>query len=285
VARGEAGAVARACRRPFARMAGGSVAVLAVTGLLAAGEQVASVDALLTTDYGRTLFVKSALVVAAAGLGLANALLLRRGRRPRLLLVEVSVGVGVLVAAAALTASPPPKGPTFEAPRPAAAPTLAARSDDLVVTATARPNRAGPNVVTVLATSSRRPPPAPVERAELRLAPVGGAWRSVALTAQAPGRFGGGAQLDADGRWRMTVAIWRGGRRIAVPFTWDVAPPDQARPVTYSARPLAPLLDRLAAVVVLLLGLAAAAAAARRLRWSRGPGARPFIKPLGKEAP
>jgi copper transport protein len=150
------------------------------------------------------------------------------------------------------------------------------------VTAVARPNRAGPNIITVLATSSRRPPPAPVERAELQLAPEGGPWRTVALTAQAPGRFGGGAEFDADGRWRMTVAIWRAGKRIDVPFSWAVAPPDPARPVTYSAHPLAPLLDRAAAVIVLLLSIVAVGAALRRMRWSR---ARTLIEPLGKEAP
>jgi copper transport protein len=281
-ARGEAGALARACRRPFARVAGVSLAVLAVTGLLAAGAQIASVDALLTTDYGRTLIVKSALVAGVAALGLGNALLLRRGQLPRLLPVEVAAGAAVLVAAAVLTASPPAKGPEFAAPRPAVVPTLASQTGDLLVTATARPNRAGPNVITVHAISSRRPPPAPVERAELRLAPAGGAWRTVTLTPQAPGRFGGGAELDADGRWRMTVAIWRAGRRIEVPFDWAVAPPDPARPVTYSARPLAPLLDRAAAVIVLLLGVAALMAAVRRLRWSR---ARALIEPFGKEAP
>ena len=45
-ARGEAGTLARDCRRGFARAAGLSLAVLAMTGLLAAGAQVASVDAL-----------------------------------------------------------------------------------------------------------------------------------------------------------------------------------------------------------------------------------------------
>ena len=158
-ARGEARAVARACRGAFARVAGLSIAVLAVTGLLAAGAQVASVDALLTTDYGRTLIVKSVLVAGAAALGAGNALLLRRGELPRLLLVETSAGVGILLAAAVLTASPPAKGPEFAPARPAVAPTLARQVGDLVVTATVRPNRAGPNVMTV-ARGQRAPPAA-----------------------------------------------------------------------------------------------------------------------------
>ncbi|WP_157592657.1 copper resistance CopC/CopD family protein [Solirubrobacter soli] len=282
-ARGEAGALARACRGPFSRAAGLSIVVLAVTGLLAAGAQVASVDALLTTDYGHTLIAKSLLVVTAAGLGLANARALRRGALPRVLRVEAGAGAGALLAAAVLTASPPAKGPEFAAPRPVVAPTLARQAGDLLVTATARPNRAGPNVFSVLAVSSRRPPPAPVTGVELRLTPPGGRARDVALAALGQGRFAGGAELDTDGRWRMTAVIARGTRRVTVPFGWTVAAPDPARPVTYSARPLAPLFDRAAALLALLV--AGAGAAAVGLRRARGGRARsPLIEPLGKEA-
>ncbi|MDA0166164.1 hypothetical protein OM076_38220, partial [Solirubrobacter ginsenosidimutans] len=261
-AHGEAGALARACRAPFARAAGVSLAVLAVTGLVVAGAEVASVDALLTTDYGRTLISKSVLVVAAIGLGFANALALRRGSLPRLLRVEAAAGAGVLLAAAVLTASPPAKGPEFAAPRPATAATLANQAGDLLVTVATRPNRPGPNVFTVLAASSRRPPPAPVQAAVLRLTPPGGGpGRSVPLAPLGSGRFAGGAELEAEGRWRMTATITRGGRRVVVPLRWTVAPPDPARPVTYSARPLAPLLDRAAALLAVLLVVSAAAAA------------------------
>jgi copper transport protein len=286
-ARGEARTLARACRRPFARAAAGSLAILAVTGLLAAGVQVASVDALLTTDYGRTLITKTGLVAVAAALGMTNALLLARGALPRLLRVEVAAGASVLLAAAVLTASPPAKGPEFAAPRPVSAPELLSRRGDLVITATARPNRAGPNVFTVLAVSSRRPPPAPVERVAIRLAPADGRPpRTVTLNAQTPGHFAGGTELDTQGRWRMTALVERGAHRLAVPFTWTVAPPDTARPVTYSARPLAPLLDRAAALVVLLLATAAAVAAVRRRsRRPRMPRALPIVEPLGKEIP
>jgi copper transport protein len=286
-ARGEAGALARACRTTFARAAGLSLAVLAVTGLLAAGAQVATVDALLTTDYGRTLMTKSALVVVAVALGLANALALRRGALPRLLPLEASVGAGILLAAAVLTASPPAKGPEFAAPRPVVAPILARRSGDLLVTATARPNRPGANVLAVTAVSSRRPPPAPVAGVALRLAPAaGGAARTVALAPGGQGRFAAAADLGTSGRWRITALIRRGGRRLEVPFAWTVAREDPARPVVYSARALAPLLDRAAAAIVLVLAAAALTAAARR-RPRRGPRrrARTLVEPLGKEAP
>jgi copper transport protein len=284
-ARREAGALARACRVPFARAAGLSVAVLAVTGLLAAGRRVVSVDALLTTDYGQTLITKSLLVAAAASFGLGNALLLRRGRRPGLLRLEVAFGLSVLMAAAVLTASPPASGPEFAAPRTPSPADLVSRRGDLLITATARPNRPGPNVVTVTALSTRRPPPAPADRAELRLEPRGRPPQTVRLSAVEPGRFAGGAELDIDGRWRMTATVWRGGERVTAPFRWAVGAPDPARPVTYSARRLAPVLDRVAAFIVLLLVAAGAAVAARRRPRRAGTSsAVSVIEPVVREA-
>ena len=275
--------LARQLAGRFAVIAASSVGLLLVTGLVAAGTQVASVDALLTTDYGRTLLTKTALVGVAAALGLANALALRRGALPGLLRVEAAAGAGMLLAAATLAASPPARGPGFAAPRAAAAPALLARSGDLLVTVAARPNRSGPNVFTVVTASSRRPPPAAVERVELRLTPPGGeARRAVALTASGEGRFAGGAELEADGRWQMTAVVVRGGRRLLLPLHWTVAVPDPARPVTYSARPLAPLLDRAAALLALTLGAAAAVAVVRRR--PRGARRRSLVHPLGKEA-
>lgn len=296
----DAPALARAVRGPCGRVAGASVAALAVTGLVAAGDRVASLDALLTTDYGRTLIMKALLVGGAMALGLVNAIMMQQlalagGRgahaaasRPSLglLRAEAGLGLGAVLAAAVLAASAPPTGPAFAAPRPPSPAHLVGRAGDLLVAATARPNRPGPNVVTVTAVSTRRPPPAPVRAAAIRLARGGEAPATVRLASIGPGTFAGGAQLDADGAWRMTASAWRGGRRIAVPFSWRVDAPDLARPVTYSARPLAPLLDRAAEVVVLLL-VAAAAAVAIPGRLRRGGRLRPapLAEPVVEEAP
>jgi copper transport protein len=276
----EALAMARACRRPFAWIAGISVAIVGATGLYAAGAQVASVDALLTTGYGQELIAKTALVVVAGALGLANARLLRRGSRraARVMLAEGAVGLGILLAAAEMTATSPPRGPEFAAPRPVRAPALAARADDVLVSATARPNRPGTNVVTVLAVSSRRPPPAAIDGVTLLVAGPDAerAQRAVALAPLGAGRWSGGVRLDEPGRWRMTLAIRRGGRRLTTTLPWTVAPPDATRPVRVSARRLAPLLDRAAALIALALAAGAVALAIGRLR-------RP-IDPLRREA-
>src|SRR5262249_38484989 len=62
----------------FAVIAAAGAVGAAVTGLYSAGREVASVDALLTTFYGRALLAKTAAVTLAVLLGAANALLLRR---------------------------------------------------------------------------------------------------------------------------------------------------------------------------------------------------------------
>ena len=280
MSRADAVALARACRRPFAWVAGVSVAIVAATGLYSAGAQVASVDALLTTGYGQELIAKTALVVVAGALGLANARLLRRGSRraARIMLAEGAVGLGILLAAAEMTATSPPRGPEFDAPRPVRAPALAGRVDDVLISATARPNRSGMNVVSVLAVSSRRPPPAAIDGVTLLVAGPDGerAPRATALAALGAGRWSGGVRLAEPGAWRMTVAMRRGGRRLTTTLPWTVAPPDTARPVSVSARRLAPLLDRAAALIALALAAGAVALAAG---WLRRP-----IDPLRREA-
>jgi copper transport protein len=283
----EASALARACRGTFARAAGLSFAMVAVTGLVAAGERVASVDALLTTDYGQTLITKCVLIGAAAAFGLRNAWVLQRGRRPGLLRWEVGFGLSVLMAAATLTASPPATGPEFAAPRPPSAANLRSRQGDLLVAATARPNRPGPNVLTLDAVSTRRPPPAPVDSVDLRLVRRGAPPQTIRLSRLAPGRFAGGADFDSDGRWGMTAVIRRGGDRVSVPFTWGVDASDPARPVTYSAQPLAPVLDRVAVILIacLLAAAGVAAAARRRPRRPGRSGAVPISEPVVKEKP
>jgi hypothetical protein len=103
--------------------------------------------------------------------------------------------------------------------------------------------------------------------------------RPVALTPVGPGRWAGGVELDRPGRSELGVEVGRAGERLPMRLTWSVEPPDPARAVRISARPLAPLLDR---VALALLVLAAAGVVA--------PGAivrvrRQHAQPvLGKEA-
>jgi copper transport protein len=269
--RAETVALARALRAPFSVMAGTCVALLAVTGLYAAGAQVASVSALVSTLYGQTLLVKVGLVLAAGLLGLINGRLLRRVMTPpraRLLItLELVIGLEVIGAAAILASSSPPRGPAFSPPPAAPVPTLVQRRGDLLVSARLEPNRRGTNAVSVAAASSLRPPPAPVDRVALKLAnATGGAPQRVSLTPVGPGRFTGTVWLPRDGRWKMAVAVRRGGNLTTSHFGWSVAPASPSGPLRVSGRPLAPIVDRVALAGLLLLGFVGAWFATRSWR-------------------
>ncbi len=255
--RTDAARLARAVRGPFGALAGCALLIAVITGLVAVGAQVASVDALLTTNYGEGLLAKSALMAAAGIVGLVNMVfLLRGGDRvarggvARLMAIEVALGLGALLAVAEMTASAPPRGAEFAAPRPVRPPVVADQVGDLLVAATARPNRAGTNVITVSTTTTRRFNGAPVTGVSIVLRPqAGGAARAVALTATAPGRWTAGAQLPSAGRWTMAVRVRRRAGTVTAPLAWRVEPADLVLPVRYSARRLAPLTERLALVL------------------------------------
>src|SRR3990172_6652491 len=72
-------ALARTILRRFSRLAAASLAILLITGLYNSGQQVASLDALLTTPYGQSLLLKVTLALAVAFLGLLNASILHPG--------------------------------------------------------------------------------------------------------------------------------------------------------------------------------------------------------------
>jgi copper transport protein len=179
-----------------------------------------------------------------------------------LVAVEAGVGALLLVAVGLLLESAPARGPAAAA---AAAGTAAAATvesatvADLVVSVSVTPNRPGVNGFTVLAASSRRPPPAPIDGVALRLARVG-AGSTVALRQVAPGRWFGTGRLGQAGRLRLTAVVRRAGERVAAPLSWEVEPAKPAAPPAPPAgRRLAPIVD---GVALSLLGGAAVIGAA-----------------------
>ena len=283
--RPDARIVLRGIRGRFSWLAGGSLVVAAFTGLVAAGAQVASIDALRTTSYGDSLIIKVVLMLVAASIGLVNAiLLLRMGREdapaptlrvPRLMAIEAALGVCALLAAGQLTASAPARGPEFGVPRPVHAPLLARQVQDVLITTEVRPNRVGTNVITVTTPSTRRGLGSPVKSvvAEIRpkLVAAGVPVRRVRLRG-ASDRWTAGTQLNSAGDWTVSVVVLRAdGARLVAPLAWKVEPADRVLPVKYSARrigPIATTLEWLLAGAVLLSAIAIA------VRWwlRRGGG-------------
>lgn len=263
-------ALARASLRRFGILAAFSVGVLGVTGLYYAGRQVASLDALLTTLYGQALLAKVGLLVVAGALGLLNGMLLRgcwtpmlRRRIRPLLVAEAVAGLAVLAAAAVLTTTLPARGPEF-APAARGLPTdvrssRSVAAEDVLVTLSARPNRAGPNVFHVIAASFRRPAPAQIRGVTLRFRRGVGETVSAPMVQVAPSNYRlTGDYLRAAGAWQIELAVQRGGAAdVVADFDWRAAPP-AGRPARVSDRPLGPFLVGAAAAVGLVVLLAVA---------------------------
>jgi copper transport protein len=305
-ARREAGFASpvRARLRRFGALALVSVGLLAATGLYRAGREVASVDALLGTFYGRALLGKTGLFLAAGAFGLANAILLRprvlaplarllrkpdgwtpleSGRLRPLVMAEAGLGVLVLLGASLLGASAPARGPRFERTPERVPTTLTRTVDDLLVTVSVKPNRPGANVFEVLTASTVRPARTAIEGVTLRLTEPGdgGTLTTPALSLVGPGRYRTtGDFLSGSGAWRLEAVIERPSmdETVAI-FDWPVGVVGAPRSPVASDAPLEPLLTRVAAA--LLLALAAG------LAWSllpRRPSAIPAAPSTGVPA-
>lgn len=249
-------AIVRAILGRFTILAALSVGLVAATGLYSAGRQLDSAGSLVSTAYGRTLLVKTALLLVLLGLGLTNSDLLRQrmaargaiGKLPsrRLLALEAGACVVLLLAVGVLAETPPRT--TAQPVRPAGR-TVSGLVADLVVTVTVTPDRPGVNGFTVLVSSSRRPPPAPIEDVTLNLT-ADGVTSPVPAQQLEPGRYFGTTAVDAPGPVRLTVVVQRHGTFISIPVDWSVPP--TARPAS-GAGPFVPVVNGLAAVILGLL--------------------------------
>ncbi|MCA9920338.1 MAG: copper resistance protein CopC [Anaerolineales bacterium] len=254
--------------RVFGPVAAVSVALLVLSGMISAGFQVATPDAMLTSFYGQTLLTKIGLMLLMGFFGLINsatlhprvaaplARLLKKpagwtpfsvDKLPRLVMLEAGLGVAVLLVTGIVTASPAAVGPGY-LPYPDKEQTSAMTQSvgDMIVSFSSKPNLPGQNIFVVRATSHRRPAPAEVAKVILRYTYLEEDLGTISVEAQeieeTAYRLGGG-YFSLPGRWHVDVVVRRLGVEDSIgSFEWVVPPTAEPEPVLLSDQPLQPIV-------------------------------------------
>lgn len=167
-----------------------SVMVLATSGLYLSGELVSTFGALIGSDYGHLLLVKTSLVILVGLIGVSSSLVLHHRRRLAIVRqmarrrpshltaagwlrgstpLEATFAVLVVLAAAAMGATPPARGPVWEPRTDARQADVTVPASDLLIDLSIKPNVPGPNLVTVRVLDTRRPASAPIAHVDVRL--------------------------------------------------------------------------------------------------------------------
>ncbi len=257
----EAATEKAAAVRGFSRMAGYSLAVLCVSGVLRALADVAAWHALLDTLFGRLVVLKAGLLVVLAALGAYNRFRtvpavsagpggLRTLRR--IGSIELGVASIALLAAATLSSTLPP-GLIKATPTPAPPPhvLVSGTSNGVRASLEVSPDYVGPNRFTLRlydAASGRALAGAAPKTAKLVLSPAGGTvstaadsststatTATLALTASGGGAYSalGDDQLSSIGRWNVTAEVEVSGHAVAIPLSLTCVPsPDQLEEMT-----------------------------------------------------
>lgn len=216
VATTAAGTVAR-----FSGLAGGLVAALAATGAVMSVLVVGSVDALLDTNYGRTLLVKIAFAVVIALLAVWNKVyLVPSVRRPpaadaqwRRLHGAVRDEAALLVAVLCVTGLLSMQSPNLAADAPPVAPAVAQFRSPLgtgAVDGVVKPARTGDNELEFDVRGADGKPLAPVSLPavsatlpEADLGPLVGKVRR----GDRAGSYRATIALPLQGRWKLKVSV------------------------------------------------------------------------------
>jgi copper transport protein len=229
----------------FSAVARIAVIALIVSGLYAAWLHVGTLDALLTTVYGRALLLKLMLFAPLLGIAALNLLITAQrlragraiwvGRLRALLLLEIALACGVLASAGILTAGAPARGVVeaqiaaqAAADRPAPYFGMV-ETGDLMIHLEIVPGIAGENEFIIAPLLLDGTPILDATRVRLRFeyldAPLG---RSEARALH----MGDGiytvtsANLSAAGRWRIRATIARSGAYdTVVDFEADIPAP------------------------------------------------------------
>lgn len=224
----------------FSTLAMISVLVLLLTGLYNSWLEVASLDSLLTTAYGRTLLMKVALSVPALGLGAVN---LRRAYivnvqaryrqaaglpTTRAVWGEALLGIAIFLAVALLVALPPAKDAL-----PRGSGTLLAvakQAGEARFELEVDPGWVGRNNFRVRVQDGQGQPLNGDGRLIMRFEYLDGELESAGSYAQkaAPGEFEGTwGHLRASGRWNIETVLRRDGREdVGATFSVSVENPE-----------------------------------------------------------
>jgi copper transport protein len=228
-------ATARVAKR-FSWIATVGIATVAGTGVLRAVSEVGTVDALFSSDFGRLLIAKTALLLVLALLGAVNHFrnVPAAGRAltglRRVGSVEILVGGTVVLLAATLVNVAPPSsvaaaGPT-PSPSPAPAPLVVSGSDfgtSVRLSLEISPGLTGFNAFKATVTDYDTGAPVAADGVTLRFSipartDVGSSRLDLAPTGA--GVFSAtGGNLSLDGAWQVTALVAKGTSSVEVPLT------------------------------------------------------------------
>ena len=243
--------------REFSPFAEAALAATMVTGLLAIGPMITSVDSFIGSAYGQTMVVK----LVALSLVLALALATRRGISPggshRRIGRESVATIGVILAAAVLTASAPATGITWMPVVKAESRQLAVVRDDIQLGVQITPNIPGQNLVLVDAASTRIPAPAPIDRILVRVTPRDLDLETASFDVDptdSPGEYQiPTTRFSVPGDYDLQVVVRRLGLPdVAADFHWTVGSAAGGRDVVISDASIAGFTSTLGAIGVVV---------------------------------
>ena len=216
--------------RRFSFWAGVALVVVIVTGAIRAVDEIGTLDALFTTDFGRVVLAKSVVFLGLACLGafnrfinLRNAARVMGGLR-RVGGAELTLALLVFGFSAWLVNLTPPTSAGANLP-PVAQPIVATGHDfgtSVKARLVAAPGGAGQNQFDLVLTDYDSGAAADASAAKLRfqlLSQAGVAPSTLQLQETGPGRFSASAaNLSIDGIWLITATITTGGSAVDVPL-------------------------------------------------------------------
>jgi copper transport protein len=234
--------------RRYSSLAGYAVAVVLVTGVLRATEEVGGFSTLLhlfTASYLTTLDIKVAVVMLLIGLGAINRyrsiprMGASTGLLRRLMAIELVGALGVFGLTGTLTGLSPRPPVTPAAPEPPQV-TLAGSdfATTMKVTLVVSPGAAGPNGFDAEVTDFDSSAPLDATDVSLRFEPVGQPGVGVStlkLAHHGDHWMATGSQVSIAGVWTITVVVQTASSGTEIPLTFVTQIPDQSVTVATAA--------------------------------------------------